>query len=294
MMAFEKPIDLPNDPLDLKPSKGKKAGSRKLPNGAKPDFGPGSDKANISDQKQNLKMPSLPNGEKPNFKGDEPEKLNKNTTNKDKKEQPKTTPVSVVPDADKQPQTKKSTKVKRYAGSSFHSSPEALALPKPSFKTSPKSRGKEATPAQHAQPIVNAPASNGNVQPGQGPVGHSSMQQMPARPVPMGGPFAYQGMPPQGPPQYPVVAHPQAMQGRFPPGQIGQPGFNYTVNPQGYINYQYPVGAMPPQPLGMSPFGYPSQFQQQQQPQAAPPHAPGGQHVAGQKITFNELMGSSK
>uniref|UniRef100_A0A0L0NY54 Enhancer of mRNA-decapping protein 1 n=1 Tax=Candidozyma auris TaxID=498019 RepID=A0A0L0NY54_CANAR len=288
MMAHEAPINIkpPGGPKAPKPSKNKHAQRQgKLPNGAKPDFGPGNDEGAQIKPKKGL----LPNGEKPNF-GEKPEA--KKLNGKGKKEG----------NASKDHEGGKKSKKKNangsgpavakaeegYAGSSFHSSPEALALPKPSFKTSPKQKQTE-TPAASASSTATSVSQSRN----------SPVQHLPQRPISMGAvpatPFVYQGMPPQGPPQFPVVAHPHAM----PPGPGPyQPGFSYTVNPQGYINYQYPPGAVPPpHPLGMA-FGYPQPY--------PPPHSmPSGPQnpantsassapLGGHKITFNELMSSSK
>lgn len=307
-MAHEVPINLqpPNGP---KQTKGRQHYPiRKLPNGAKPDFGHGNDRSEKHQQngESKLKKAQGPsNGEKSN-QGKKPDEEGKKS-GKGKKENRKDAQNKQTANAAESSEAgagKKSKNKKKgntnaktgeegYAGSSFHSSPEALALPKPSFKTSPKSKLAQAPISEQAPPVTQSPSSIP-------PSRESPAQQNYSRPMPMAMPFVYQGMPPQGPPQYPVVAHPQAMpQGTGPNPGLYQPGFNYTVNPQGYINYHYPPGAVPPQhPLGMNAYGYPPNPQLQppimapmanQAPSQAPPT-----HAEGRKITFNELMGSSK
>lgn len=269
MMAHEIPIQVRQaHPPSTKTNKHKPVIQpvRQLPNGEKPDFGHGSREKPTKGKQQ------LPNKEKPNF-GPEQAKSTKSAKKLKKKNSAQVNSASNSAETTKVNNNTNnnnnsaslnggnSKSVKKgedsYAGSSFHSSPAALALPKPSFKASPK-------PA--AAPLQSPVQTNVHT----GPTG---LNMPPA--------FVYQGMPPSGPPRYPVTA--------YPPSGPYHPGFNYNANPQGFINYLYPPSAVPQPPIPMQsyPLGpppvqqYPQQFHAPQQPQA-------------QKITFNELLGSSK
>lgn len=237
---------------------------RQLPNGEQPNFGHSSKDKPIKHKQQ------LPNKEKPNFgpesvKSAKAKKLKKknaaqtHTANESSEENQSGRPSANNSSGSAQANGGNAKSGKKgeesYAGSSFHLSPAALALPKPSFKASPKPA---SAPLQSpVQPTINSGPANLNMPPA----------------------FVYQGMPPAGPPRYPVTAYPTS--GPY------IPGFNYNANPQGFINYLYPPSAVPQPPIPMQsyPLGPPmqQQYQQQQQPQ---PHA--------QKITFNELLSSSK
>lgn len=255
-----------------------------LPDGSKPNFGNGKDTstngASGSSHKKQNKEPSLPNGEKPNFYSDG----SKSSTKKKKSEQIQQS--SDRPGNDKHSKKSNKSKDKKsaitedtYAGSSFHSSPAALNLPKPSFKTSPKQSNEIQASSEPIYPPVNA--SSEHIYP---PVNASSEHIY---------------APVNAPPQHPVTPYPIGNPGnngpRFPtnpmmipPGNnFVQPGFTYNVTPQGYINYQYPHAPPPPPLAGAFPMvatPYP--------PQLPPHHHLGPQH--GQRISFNELLGSSK
>lgn len=276
MMAHEIPIQVPPpNPPTSKTNKHKPVPQpiRQLPNGEMPNFGPAKErKSKQHPQQQQI----LPNGEKPNFgneskagkkklkkKSNNNNNTNPNTNNKVLSNGLAVNSTAVSKSAQANPDDKSKKGEGGYAGSSFHSSPEALGLPKPSFRASPKPTGANLqgqtpqTPSQMHSPV------NGGV-----PNLHNA--------------FFYQGMPPAGPPRYPVTS--------YPPSGPYHPGFNYNANAQGFINYLYPPTAVPQPPIPMQsyPLGPPAhlfaqhlQQQQFQQPQA-------------QKITFNELMGSSK
>lgn len=276
MMAHEIPIQVPPpNPSVSKTNKHKPVPQpiRQLPNGEMPNFGPAREKQ----PKHQHQL--LPNGEKPNF-GHESKsakkklkKKNANNSNTNNNANAPTKASGLVDNAAAaaavKPQGNANDKSKKgeesYAGSSFHSSPEAVGLPKPSFRVSPK-------------------ASAANIK-GQTPQ-TSQTPQTPTQVHPTTGAphvppaFFYQGMPPAGPPRYPVTAYPSA-------GQY-LPGFNYNANSQGFINYLYPPTAVPQPPIPMQsyPLGPPVQLFPQQQQYLQGPQA--------QKITFNQLMGSSK
>ncbi|CUM53393.1 unnamed protein product [Debaryomyces tyrocola] len=275
--------------------------ARLLPDGSKPNFGNESSHQNGGNHKKQNNEPCLPNGEKPNF-GEGSKSHSK------KKNNDSFLPSGEKPNFSNDKSSKKATKPKEkkplitedtYAGSSFHSSPAALNLPKPSFKTSPKANdAKQHTiePDYHINPQARAPPQ----------------------------------LPVNVPPQHPVTAYPAgngvpnvptapSNPTVFPPGNhYAQPGFSYYVTPQGYINYQYPHVPPPPPPQGS---GFPMvapQYQQQSQqqpPQQQPPRQqpppqqqqPQQQHhhrphhlpaiaapQQGHRISFNELLGSSK
>lgn len=267
MMAHEIPILVPppNPPVS-KTNKHKPVPQplRQLPNGEMPNFGPAKDKQPKHQQQL------LPNGERPNF-GHESKtskkKLKKKNINNNSNTPNKAhaSGLANTAAAASNPQGNSNDKSKKgdesYAGSSFHSSPEAVGLPKPSFRVSPKpstadikSQGQTPQTPTQVHPTTGAPSLH------------------PA--------FFYQGMPPAGPPRYPVTAYPSA-------GQY-LPGFNYNANSQGFINYLYPPTAVPQPPIPMQsyPLGPPVQLFPQQQQYLQGPQA--------QKITFNQLMGSSK
>lgn len=278
----------------------------RLPNGQKPDFGPAKDRP-----------PQLPNGEKPDF-GTGDAKKDQTLTSKGKKSKKqakkddgrtKATDMSSSSSSNNSNNVggvgssgsvggssgggsgRRSTKSGElrssgknadcYAGSSFHSSPEALALPKPSFAASSspsQSAGSHGSPPQ-AVPMYHSPAQN--LQPLQPrhpgslplPMHQSPMQQFPPSlqsgsvPLTANGmqsgqynlhpAFVYQGVRGSGPPQYPITSYPVPKQ-------------EYSYAPM----MGYPV---PPAPMHPYPF-------------AAAPHVP----QPGQRISFNDLIGSSK
>lgn len=225
----------------------------KLPNGKQPDFG-------SHEKQKGSQTQQLPNGEKPDFGGKESKTRRKKTADTLKPKHADSPPSSDC-----------------YAGLSFHSSPEALALPKPLFATgSPKSGAGAGQQQQHAPPAQFSP-----------PPQQQQHHQSPQGPIMTGTPpprniynmppaFVYQGMPALGPPRYPVAVHQPSM----------QPDLRYAANKQGFISYQQPVTAVPQPPLPMQ--SYPFQMY----PPVPPPPMPNQQF--GQRITFNELMGSSK
>lgn len=240
--------------------------TRLLPDGSKPNFGNEPSNPNGGNHKKPNNEPSLPNGEKPNFgegsksnskkknsepifpNGDKPNFFNEKATKKTNKSK------------DKKPLITEDT----YAGSSFHSSPAALNLPKPSFKTSPKANNatqNKPEPYYHTTEPVNAPP------------------QHPVTAYPAGN--GAQNIPK-------IPSNPSA----FPPGNhFSQPGFSYYVTPQGYINYQYPHGPPPPPPPQGGVFPMVASPYQQHPP---PHHLRGVAPQQGQRISFNELLGSSK
>ncbi|OBA17018.1 hypothetical protein METBIDRAFT_47952 [Metschnikowia bicuspidata var. bicuspidata NRRL YB-4993] len=251
-MAHEIPLQVHHKALSgTKTRKHKPVNQAKsqLPNGQKPDFGSG-----LKEKPLKGRSPQLPNGEKPDFGGSDHKKDHGSKPNGSRKTRKasgkKTSTVPTTPISSNEP--RKSEGKECYAGSSFHSSPEALALPKPSFARNSPQAPSTGTFSPLNQPPVNA-------------VSHD---------VAMPHAFVYQGMPPSGPPRHPVTA--------YPPSPL--PGFAYNTNRQGYINYLYPPAAIPqpPLPLQSIPFqNYPV------------PQPPSNQQFGGQKITFNELMGSS-
>ena len=269
--------------------------TRVLPDGSKPNFGNESSHQNGGNHKKQNNEPCLPNGEKPNFgEGSKSHSKKKNNDH--------VLPNGEKPNFFNEKSSKKATKPKEkkplitedtYAGSSFHSSPAALNLPKPSFKTSPKTNdAKQHTtePNYHVNPQVNTPPQHSvNVPP-----------QHPVTTYPAG----------NGVPNIPTVpSNPTA----FPPrNHYAQPGFSYYATPQGYINYQYPQVPPPPPPQGgVYPMVAPQYQQQpQQHPQQHPQPQPQPQQLPqqhrphhlpaiaapqqGHRISFNELLGSSK
>ncbi|CCE78487.1 Piso0_001110 [Millerozyma farinosa CBS 7064] len=241
-------------------------GERRLPNGEKVDFGHGNGKKTSKKAPKQAQVTgvsrlpdaTLPDGSKPVFHEGESEgpmqahKASNGPTNKkkgssDSSSQSGEKSVSHKGNEkggekinkkkgkskDKKPTTMEDT----YAGSSFHFSPEALNLPKPSFKTSPKT----ANPTQNT--------SNMPMRENLAPIGNAAPVPQPAR-VPQQ-PAAF----PAGHPFYANYAYGFPMQ-PFP----GQ----YTQAPV------YPQAFSP---------GY-------------PPYMPAAALQQGQKITFNELLGS--
>lgn len=243
-----------------------------LPSGAKPKFGKLSKKQSHHEQ-------SLPSGEKPNFYNEKAK--GGSSTLKEKKEI-------------------KDKKVEdTYAGSSFHSSPAALQLPKPSFRATSLKQQQSATSDEEGTSSLSSASSV---------VSSDSPTNPPAIPA-----VADQPRQPQAEPlKYPVTAYPPGsipppqqqyyQTPHYPYPQFIQTGFAYQMSPQGYIQYPYPqqtlqhpiyshyhaqpilAGAQlqPPQKLQQQPQSQ-SQAPQQQQPQQG-----------GHKITFNELLSSSK
>lgn len=248
--------------------KGTRRAKLKLPNGQEVNFGNGNGKKNTATNKG--REPQLPNGEKPSFALNEPQ-LKKEPPIKKEKKHPKGVKAGVT------------IKDESYAGLSFHSSPEALALPKPSFGGSPRQNTQIQTPI--LQPTQVAPTPP---QQGQTPQMSYAAPNYPAHfqqaPSPAHTPtnfvhynpaLVYQGIPQTGPPAHPVQAYPLAPPAHFQPNY----GYRNPVDPVGFRNYPPPMtGPMGP----IQPYGY-AMAQPQQ------PHPP-----AEQKITFNELLGSGK
>ena len=262
---------------------------RQLPNGDTPTF------HKSSKEKTRKSKPVLPNGDKPDFgtgddKKDHPnskEKLRKLKKGKNNNNSPAT--KNAANEANKKVSNKaasgnnngqstvgdmsKKSGEESYAGSSFHSSPEALALPKPSFKSSPKQPSLPlGQPSPQTPGLQHSPNQTPNHQPANQQFSNQNagMNLHPA--------FVYQGMPAIPPPRYPVASYPNSVP--------QHPGFEYYASPQGYINYLYPPTAVPqaPMPLHSQSFVHPQNLHAPQ-PQFAP---------AGQRITFNDLMNSSK
>lgn len=235
-----------------------------LPNGERPNFGPEDLKREPSGGKGKpsgmQKKGKKSNNTASNKKGNESTKRNNNhhTTNVPSINH---TSKENLNQAFSAREAGKKSGEESYAGSSFHSSPEALALPKPSFKSSPKQQSHaldHQSPIQSAQQSVSHHTGIGNT--------HMGTNLHPG--------FVYQGMPAAPPPQYPVVA--------YPAPTPYHPGFDYRAVPQGYANYPY-------LPSGIS--------HVPQQQFVAPPQAHTlNQQFAlgGQRISFNDLMNSSK
>lgn len=231
-----------------------------LPSGAKPNFY--NDLKSETPEHPNTKAPVLPSGDKPNF------------GNKGPKKGKKVAEKAPAEPKQKRP-SKKGTSVpeETYAGSSFHSSPAALNLPKPTFKTSPKSAATAPVgPTMAALPGMTPP-------------------QFPATAYPPGS-----GIPPNVPHQMPhQMPHHNS--------QV-QPGFSYQVTPQGHINYSFPHGAPPVgYPMVTSHYQYPGVNYPPARGLYPPPpqqfhvphvQAPQQQASQGQKISFNDLLGSAK
>lgn len=248
-----------------------------LPNGEKPQFhsdnrsesrrkkdGDQSSSKNKSKKSQRAdnKAPveiSLPNGEKPNFN------TNNNNNQKSKKNKKDKGPVSAVVEEDSS----------NYAGSSFHSSPAALNLPKPNFKPSPKQgvvlkedvelvSPKLTDALSPASAKATAVASHSPQSPAT-TVSNSSTGYPPSH----ANPPTFTAAPyPSQQPMYP----PQISQGALPPHFVPQPVPPPPLPPNQFYN---PYLAAPPQ------MHYPQ-----------PVHSQPNQQ--GQKITFNQLLSSSK
>lgn len=244
MMAHESPSPALKPPAVPKKQRGKK--DRKLPNG---------DTVVFDTKRKDLPAAVLPDGGKPDF-----------ANGKDKKKAPRKKSPSAPKAAIKKDE-------ETYAGSSFHSSPAALALPKPLFKlASPKPASPmpiHSTQAASVSPIQQGPLPRSVPMTQSVPPGIPMPQGVPPVPQQMAGPYGHPfGSPPYmgGPPQYPLGYPPHV-------SPYQQTGFLYHVNPQGYINYQYPA----PRPA---------------QPYNGAPVAPVPPQQQGQKISFNELLGS--
>lgn len=281
MMAHESPEPVPNSNKNNSSRKREKATKVSdpgtLPNGKPVNFGTkgseGSKKGRKSQKLDTVPGQSLPSGEKPRFSTDAKprKKLPKEASGKDKSTADGRKGKKEAAGAGKLEDT--------YAGSSFHSSPAALNLPKPSFSSTGS-----APPPQVAGPVPPPqvagrpqPANAGNPVPMRqmGPVGPMGQPGLTGQPAPgmqtvsvPGFSNGMHGRPGMGPPLGATV----------PPGQLnmyGQPGFSYSVSPQGYINYQYPpfVAHHPPYPMAATPA-----------PMATPAQP-------GQKITFDQLLG---
>ncbi|KAK6204336.1 enhancer of mRNA-decapping protein 1 [Scheffersomyces amazonensis] len=208
-----------------------------LPNGEKPNFNTDSSKSKKSDQ-------SLPNGEKPNFGNEK----SSSSSKKDKSKKPEDI----------------------YAGSSFGTSPAALNLPKPSFKSSP--RQSSGNNAQDHSPTSSISTGSSS------PLNSNTVPRYPVTTYPTSYPVA-----PSFPPQ------------QFPPNQYILPGFAYNVSPQGYINYQYPPYPAPIPGAGVAPFHGNDYPRPSPSPYGGNPAVPQhGNSNEGQKITFNDLLSSSK
>ncbi|CUM63625.1 uncharacterized protein PRCAT00001207001 [Priceomyces carsonii] len=216
----------------------KKLQQPSLPNGDKPNFHGEAPKANV-DGNNSLEQ-SLPNGEKPNFNRD---------ANRNKKLSKTNGKSSALEDT--------------YAGSSFHSSPAALNLPKPTFKASPK----QLT----LQPEIGP--SNGQLR---GPPQHSAVS-----------PFV---VPATVPHSAPLID-----------GTNGYPLYQPFPNHSPGYNYSYPTnGGYIGQPIGIHPMMSNPYQQACPMPQSLlhPTQHPitYGSEVNGgaQKISFNDLLKLSK
>lgn len=254
MMAHEIPLQVhPKAPSGPKTRKHKPVHQAKylLPNGEKPDFGSGN-----KEKPGKGRTPQLPNGEKPDFGSIDHKKdqTNKQGGGRKARKSSGKKACETTTKLDDAVEFTKAEGKECYAGSSFHSSPEALALPKPSF--APKS-SLNSSVSSSSKVLLPSGAASQNI------------QNLPPA-------FVYQGMPSNGPPRYPVKVYPPS----------AHPGFNYNANQQGFINYLYPPAAIPQPPLPMQ--SYPFQMY----PPVPPP--PQNQQIGGRKITFNELMGSSQ
>lgn len=298
MMAHELPLQahgVPHLVPAAKPRKNKHHQSKiQLPNGQKPDFGPGKQRP-----------PQLPNGEKPNFgAADQLKNENKKESSKGKKLKKlnvkRTADSNENKNVSSQGGRKTSTgateslgssgkNLESYAGSSFHSSPEALALPKPSFARSSNgasgstgSNGNAGNALNPINPISPNQVSVVSTPPAQtdhlqavpmAPMFHSPALQQVLPAPPMAAPgqyshpaFVYQGVTGVGPPRYPITSYPPTHKPEFSYGPVMTP-------------YHAPPGPMPPY------CSYPTM------PIGA---APMLQSHPGQRISFNDLISSSK
>lgn len=261
-----------------------------IPKELRPDLGPGK-----------TRTPKLPNGEKPDFgTGDrnkkdfiKPKKVKKPASKKSLNGSEGHETSNLQAHGDRKLLTSSGSSGKNadcYAGSSFHSSPEAVALPKPSFagsssgSTSPSQAGIVRLPSQSTRIAAAQPMVPNYISPAQQPV----VQVPPAvsgrynlHPA-----FVYQGVPGSGPPQYPITSY------SIPHKQ------EYSYRP---MMPQFPVQAGPTHPHGpysMALAGVPQQPQVQAQVQAQVQVQAQSHHTQhpqyGQRISFNELIGSSK
>lgn len=216
-----------------------------LPDGSKPNFGTSNLSTSLSNLKKKPKSHSLPNGDKPVFSKNDKQSTKKKVlefnAEKNNKKQNKC-------------KEKKTETEETYAGSSFHSSPAALNLPKPSFKASPKT-------AQLTTDIYHPP-------PPQYPVtlyGSQNSLAMQSRPFFPG--YTNMGAPPPS--------------NGFGSVQQMHPPYNYHHN--GYHPNATPAPSyFPHQAMGRAP-----------QHANYVPNARNDLHQ-GHKISFNELIGSSK
>lgn len=305
-MAHELPLQAHGVPHTAPVSKTKKGKHHQakilLPNGQKPDFGPGKER-----------LPQLPNGAKPDFgtgevpkKGKKSKKLgqngalkaaggqnqnkaqsngngprNTNTNNNSKSNNNSNDNTANSPNGNSisignsngnangnRRNGSSGKNLDCYAGSSFHSSPEAVALPKPSFASASQSTSVSASspprndpaglPLQ-MQPVFHSPAPQQQL-----PFTHPSGQYN------LNPAFVYQGVPGAGPPRYPITTYPPPPKQNYSYGGM-MPGF-MPPGPHMHHYQHYPM-APPPPPMPMA---------SHQPPQN------------GQKILFNDLIGSSK
>lgn len=288
MMAHELPIPIHDN------KKSHAEPIRKLPNGQLVDFGHNKTKKNTKNTKTNDKnkkdkriSQNLPDGSKPVFNTD-----NSNTTTST------STSTSTTSTNNNNNNSKKNKKKPEevYAGSSFHSSPEALNLPKPSFKTSPKPSGN----------IANGSVDNTT----SGAPSHTvSPPQYPVTAYPPGSGVPQPGMFPMNYPQPPPM---NPMGAGLNQQSFIQPGFQYQFNSNGNIMYpNFPPGPGPhtgphPGPQNQPPQGVPpmpnfaGQLPFPQQPPSSngypiyTSHYQNPTSSQGQKISFNDLLGSTK
>lgn len=333
MMAHELPLQAHGAPHHSPAPKTRKSKHHQakiqLPNGQKPDFGP----AKHQQQHQNMsynqllhqqqRPPQLPNGEKPDFGTGELSKIHgkRDGKAKKKKSNAKKGETSGLDNALVSPSSSSSSasdghdarssgkNMECYAGSSFHSSPEAVALPKPSFASgsvsgsgsgsalAPSPSQKLGNPANlpHIMgPILNAPGpSNGHMV---APIYRSPAQQI-VHPVPSGAgglaaptsgqynlhpAFVYQGVPGSGPPRYPITSYPASKQ------EYSYPMPRYANGP---IPSAGPMNAVPP----LHPYHHPYPLAPVAAANASPYQSqPLSQSQSGQRISFNDLISSSK
>lgn len=329
-MAHELPLQAhgaPHHAPFVKTKKKHHQAKIQLPNGQKPDFGPA----------KQLRPPQLPNGEKPDFGTGELQKQQaKRDSSKSKKSSSskknnnsrkgglsdakadsgsgsgsgysdhnigKTSSSFSSSSASNSHDARSSGKnMECYAGSSFHSSPEAVALPKPSFASTSTSSGPVSSSPTQNVPLRN-PASlpqNGMGPVISGPVGpvgpghmvppvYRSPAQQPAHPVGsvaatsgqynLHPAFVYQGVPGAGPPRYPITTYPASKHEYSYPVPYG------AVPSSGHIaSGPIQSGAMAAVPP-LHPYHHPYPM--------APVAAP-YQPQSGQRISFNDLISSSK
>ncbi|CAK9440332.1 uncharacterized protein LODBEIA_P44320 [Lodderomyces beijingensis] len=347
------PVDFGNGTKDKSPRKSKPPPIKlsslpSLPNGEKPNFQPLRDtfvKKKQSRSNKEIAKASLPSGEKPNFNNEASTTKSKKPGNGKQSKEKGVVAVGPIEDV-------------TYAGSSFHSSPAALNLPKPKFKTSPKQVESDGT--GELSKSFNELASLSETSPAGSlsavsSVGSPSLQKLQRQQTPQSQqPLAAAPPPPPPsnsvtaapppPPSNSVTAYPPGSllpqmyqqqqpqqpqhlaQGYAPSPHFIQPGFAYHVNPNGFISYppQQPIYPGPfshqphqhsqPQPQAQQAHSFPHHPQQQpifthymtappmmqhpkpQQPQQPPQpqQLQQEQNQSGQKITFNDLLSSSK